>query len=310
MKLMKNSFWNKLSKPIVGLAPMDGITDEPMRQIQVGVAKPDLIYTEFVSAEGLVREPQYFVKTLQYKKNEQPIVAQLFGNKPEMFAQALPSLVKMGFAGVDINMGCPAKNVLGQGGGGALIGDYETVEQIIKAASGYLPLSVKTRIGKSIEETQQWFEFLAGLPIQAVAIHGRKVSQKMQGVVDWEQIGSGVEIFRRKKIIYLGNGGISSVNEAREKIKKYKLDGVLIGQAALGNPWVFREDYVPTKEERLKIMLKHACLVWDYYGEKGFVKMRKHFCWYCSGFVGSKKLKVALLKTKSLSEVESLLKLT
>ncbi|MCL5090532.1 MAG: tRNA-dihydrouridine synthase [Patescibacteria group bacterium] len=126
------NFWQKLKKPLVGLAPMDGVTDYPMRQIQVSVAKPNVLYTEFVSAEGFIRNSKAFSQKLYFQENERPIIAQIFGYTPEAFAETINQIIEMDFDGIDLNMGCPARKVLGKGGGGALIGNYKLAGKIIE----------------------------------------------------------------------------------------------------------------------------------------------------------------------------------
>ncbi len=294
---------------------MDGVTDEPMRQIQTRAAKPDVLYTEFVSAEGFVRKPEVFLKTLAFQENERPVIAQIFGHTAEAFHESILQIGQMGFDGIDINMGCPAKNILGQGGGGALIGNYALAGKVIERSLWALrklktPLSVKTRIGQEKILTQEWIGFLSQYPLAEVTVHGRLLQQGNSGEVNWPEIRLSAEILHQKGIICLGNGGIKSIDEATEKSKKYGLDGVLIGQAALGNPWLFdpaRRPLAGTKEEILKIIVEHAKMVADFYPPKRFVTVHKHFGWYPKGFPGSKDLKIELLKTKNLQEVENVI---
>lgn len=304
------NFWQNLKKPIIGLAPMDGVTDHPMRQIQCLMAKPAVFYTEFINIEGFLRQPQKFAKKLFLKDTQRPIVIQLFGNNPDSFYQAIKEITTLGFDGFDINMGCPAREVINKGGGGALINNYQLSKQIINSSlkaikdSGCnLPLSIKTRIAKNDQLTKDWFKFLAQFPLSEITVHGRKLSQGLSGQVDWHQISIAASILKPKGIICLGNGGVKTLGEALVKSKQYNLDGILIGQAALGNPWVFKKDYQPTKEERLELILKHIQIVDKFYAQKGFVTVLKHLGWYCKGFPGAKKLKVNLLKTRSYQEV-------
>lgn len=305
-----DNLFAKLKKPIIGLSPMDGITDYPMRKIQAEIAKPDLMFTEFVSIEGLEKKPEKFLKQLTYTEIERPIIAQIFGATPSSFSGAIEKIIKLGFDGIDINMGCPDRAVVKKGGGGALIGNYQLTEKVIRAcletiekSQKQIPLSVKTRLGESKEITSKWFSFLSGFPLAAISVHGRSLKQEYQGLADWEEIGRIGKIIKAKKIVFLGNGDIKSLKEAYEKSEKYGLDGVLIGRAALGNPWIFRKDYVPSQKEILETILKHARLAWDFYGEKGFVMVLKHFGWYAKNFPDSKKLRIALLKTRNYDQV-------
>ena len=304
------NFWKTLKKPIIGLAPMDGVTDEPMRQIQCSIVKPSVLYTEFVSVEGFARKPEAFQKTLFFQENERPIIVQLFGYTPELFYEAISQMKEMNFDGIDINMGCPAKSVLQRGGGGALIGNYDLAGRIIeksleaiKESKKEISLSVKTRIGKDKIITREWISFLCGFPISEITVHGRLLKEGNSGEVNWEKIKVAGEIAHNKEIVCLGNGGIKSFSEARQKTNNFGLDGVLIGQAALGNPWFFKENYVPVKEEILQTIIEHSRLVNDFYPPKRFVTVLKHLGWYPKGFPNCIKLKVELLKCKNLNQV-------
>jgi len=304
------SFWKTLKKPIIGLAPMDGVTDEPMRQVQCSIVKPSVLYTEFVSVEGFARKPEAFQKTLFFQENERPIIVQLFGYTPELFYEAISQMKEMNFDGIDINMGCPAKSVLQRGGGGALIGNYDLAGRIIeksleaiKESKKEISLSVKTRIGKDKIITREWISFLCGFPISEITVHGRLLKEGNSGEVNWEKIKVAGEIAHNKEIVCLGNGGLKSFSEARQKTNNFGLDGVLIGQAALGNPWFFKENYVPVKEEILQTIIEHSRIVNDFYPPKRFVTVLKHLGWYPKGFPNCIKLKVELLKCKNLNQV-------
>jgi tRNA-dihydrouridine synthase B len=307
---MKN-FWQDLKKPIIGLAPMDGVTDEPMRQIQTSIAKPDVFYTEFVQVEGFSRKPKVFQNILTFKDNEHPIVAQVVGCTPDDFAKSIKEILKMGFDGIDLNMGCPNKDVVQRGAGGALIGNYKLAEEIIKVAletiEGKLSLSVKTRIGIDKPIVEEWISFLSQFPLQEVTIHGRLVKQVHSGPVSWQEIRKGSEILKNKGIICLGNGGVKNWIQGEEKCQEYNLDGVLIGQAAIGNPWVFREDYKPTQDEILNTILKHGELANDFFGEKRYTTILKHYAKYPKGFKYSKGLRMSLLKTRSFEEAQEVI---
>jgi len=211
-------------------------------------------------------------------------------------------------------MGCPAKSVIQKGGGGDLIENYSLAEKIIlsslraiKDSKLNIALSVKTRIGKNKIITEKWVSFLSEFPVAEVTVHGRLLNQKRSGEVNWGEIQKASQILKKKNIICLGNGGIKSIKEGASLSIKYGLDGVLIGQAALGNPWVFKEDYKALKEEILDTILKHAKLVEDFYDKDRFVTVRKHFGWYPKGFPNCIKLKTELLKTNNYHEVKSVL---
>ncbi|PIU03986.1 hypothetical protein COT44_00485 [Candidatus Shapirobacteria bacterium CG08_land_8_20_14_0_20_39_18] len=305
------NFWQTIKKPVIGLAPMDGITDYPMRQIQCSVAKPDIMYTEFIQAEGFSRNQKVFKNKLFFKENEKPLVCQLVGYTPEAFYQTVQMVIKMGFDGIDINMGCPNHDVVSRGAGGGLIGNYDQSEKIInqclEALDNKLPLSIKTRIIPDPVANKEWFAFLSKFPLSEITIHGRPIKQMQSGSVNWEAIKQGAEIIKKNNIICLGNGGVKTILEAEEFCNKYQLDGILIGQAALGNPWVFKSSYQPTKQEILDILVKHGHLANDFYGPKKYLTILKHYSWYPKGFDGAKELRINLLKTRSIEEVEDVI---
>ena len=308
---MKN-FWQQLPKPIFGLAPMDGVTDEPTRQIQCLISKPGVMYTEFISVEGFVKNPKVFDRKTFFQENERPIVVQLFGYTPKCFFETILQLSEKNFDGIDINMGCPATSVVKKGGGGELIGNYLLAEKIInhslkaiEKTKKKIPLSVKTRIGKEKPITKQWVSFLCNFPLAEITIHGRLLKQGRKGNVNWEEtkIASDIIKQQRSDLIILGNGGIKNLKEAKQKVKECNLDGTLIGQAALGNPWIFKESYQPTKEEIIKTIILHCHKVNDFYPKDEFVRVLKHLSWYPKGFPGCVNLKIKLLACKSLEQV-------
>jgi len=312
--IMNESFWQKLKKPIIGMAPMDGITDFPFRRILTETAKPDVLYTEFISAEGYVRNPAAFEKTLYFEEKQRPIIAQIFGYTPYDFKETISRVSELNFDGIDINMGCPAKSVLENGAGGALIKNQKLAGNLIEASlkaiikSGKkISLSVKTRIGIDKPIIEEWFSFLSGFPLSEITIHGRLLKDGHGGENNWEEIEKAGEILKRKNIICLGNGGIKTLTQAHGMVQKHNIDGVLIGQAALGNPWVFKKDFLPLEEDILKIILKHASYADKFYPPKRFLTVLKHFSWYPKYFENCKQLKIELLKTKNLNDVTNVI---
>src|SRR3989344_5348750 len=320
---MFQGFWGKLKKPIIGLAPMDGVTDAPMRFITAKYGKPDVIFTEFVSAEGLRRvtdgnklslaSRNSLLRHLKFDEIERPVVAQLFGGDPTAFLEVAKLIVKMGFDGVDINMGCPARKVAGRGEGAGLINNPQLAGEIISAVKGavtqchrdtgkQIPVSVKTRIGYD-QPDPEWWKFLASQNLAAVTVHGRTFKQLYQGKADWEAIARAATLIKQSNTIFLGNGDVESIADAKEKIEKYGVDGVLIGRAAQGNPWVFRGVGV-NKEEKLKVALEHSRKFEEIFPEDRFFIMRKHLAWYARGFAGASELRQKLVMTNSADEVE------
>ena len=333
------SFWQTLSKPIVGLAPMDGITDEPMRFIQGKHGRPAVIFTEFINVEHIPYKPEKLMERFIYSEIERPIVAQLSGHTPKLFYQFALAACYLGFDGVDINMGCPVKSVIFGGGGAALIDNQQLAKEIvlsvrraiddwqkgislkesigdehiiqailaiqkIRRSKRVVGLSVKTRLGKDSQATKVWMSFLSQLPIEAVTLHGRVLGQEQSGKVKWEEIGKGAKIAKKCGKVFLGNGGVRSIKEAKILCRRFGIDGVLIGRAALGNPWIF-SGRDPSREEKLAVMLEHAEYFEQTFGKKAFVAMRKHFGWYAQGFKGAKRMKQILQKAKTLNQVKS-----
>jgi tRNA-dihydrouridine synthase B len=339
------SFWQNLPKPIVGLAPMDGITDEPMRKITAQHGRPDVIFTEFINVEYVNARPEKLFSRFWYSANQRPIVAQLSGVNPGLFYQFAQIAAELGFDGVDINMGCPAKSVTSRGGGAKLINNRPLAKELVLAAKKGLEdwekegltdslnkkilkvlkktskkivdfndrkrkkrsgpaLSVKTRLGLDKPLVEDWLGFLFSLPIEALIVHGRLLSAGHSGPVDWESLKAAAVIAGKNRKVFIGNGGIKSLSEGQKISQKYHLGGVLIGQAALGNPWVFT-DKKPDRKKRLLIMMEHARYFVDCFGQENFLIFRKHLAWYASGFPGAKKLRSRLVRTNNLSEAKS-----
>ena len=306
---MFQGFWGKLKKPIIGLAPMDGVTDAPMRFITAKYGKPDVIFTEFVSADGIKHGAKRLLRDFKFDEIERPVVAQLFGGDPEAFFEVAKLIVKMGFDGVDINMGCPARKVAGRGEGAGLIKDPDLAAKIIaavkKGVDGKIPVSVKTRIGYD-QADPSWWQFLASQDLAAVTVHGRTFKQLYQGKADWEAIARAATLIKQSGTIFLGNGDVESIADAKEKIEKYGVDGVLIGRAAEGNPWVFVDNEVGVGE-KLRVAVEHARKFEEIFPEDRFFIMRKHLAWYARGFDGASELRQKLVVTNSADEVEKVI---
>ncbi len=276
---------------------MDGVTDEAFRLVQCRIAKPDLIFTEFVSAEGLARGAKKLYQTLQYTEVERPIVAQLFGKDPESFCQAAQKLVELKFDGIDINLGCPARTVVRHGSGAALINKPDLVAEIIKSVKQVIPekmtLSVKTRLGP-----KSWFDFLINQDLDFLTIHGRTLEQGYGGTADWEAIAA---IARISPIPIIGNGDIQNRQMGEEYCQKYRLAGVLIGRAAMGNPWVF-VNHRPTPRERFEAAVLHGQIFQQVFPNRRFDSMRKYFLLYAAGLPQAKKLRSKIVRCQSLTD--------
>ncbi len=313
----KENFWQKLKKPILCSAPMSGITDAAFRRILAKYAKPDVIFTEFVSCDGLCSEgKENLLKQLKYHNSERPIVAQLFGKNPETFYKSAQLCQKLAFDGIDINMGCPDKNVIKQGAGAALIKTPQLASEIIKAAkkgAGSLPVSVKTRIGYSMSDTQNWIAFLLGHSLAALTLHGRTKKQGYGGKANWQEIAKAkmLAIKTAPKTIIIGNGDVESLDQAYNFASQYNLDGIMVGRALLSNIFFFNKKFdglaIKNTTVAAKILIEHACLFEKLHPDKNFTDMRKFYKAYFSGFKGANKLRLKLMKANNSTELTEIL---
>ncbi|HMS24044.1 MAG TPA: tRNA-dihydrouridine synthase family protein, partial [Candidatus Saccharibacteria bacterium] len=242
---MANNIWNDLKKPIFVLAPMDDVTDTVFRQVIADCAPPDLYFTEFVNVDGLQSVGrEKLMHKLRYTAKEKPIIAQVWGKNSDNYYKTTKDLIKMGFDGVDINMGCPVKAVVKDGCCVALVDNRILASEIIKAtqkaAEGKIPVSVKTRIGNKTTD-MSWIEFLLTHNLDALTVHGRTGKQMSKVPADWHKIGEARELRDRlspaTKII--GNGDVMSRADGLKLADKYKLDGIMIGRGIFHDPFVF-----------------------------------------------------------------------
>lgn len=339
------NFWNRLPKGFVGLAPMDGVTDSIYRYIIAEYGQPDVIITEFTAVEGLARNAVKLLKQFEYNEIERPIVAQVFGIDPESFYISAVIIAELGFDGMDINMGCPAKNVSGRGAGAGLIRNPELAAEIIAACKAglndyekgivslkdlkmkqkmrneierhlenhptpqkrYIPLSVKTRIGYDDIIVEKWVEHLLQQEPVVISLHGRTLKQMYTGNADWEAIGRAVKIAQGSGIKIVGNGDIHGIADAQEKIKKYGVDGVLIGRATFGNPWIF-QNHEASLEERINLAIHHCHIFEEQVGVNYFFVMRKFLGWYIKGHPTAKDIRRQLMQANNTQEVQEILK--
>lgn len=303
-------FWGELKKPIICLAPMADVTDVAFRHIIAKYSKIKYVtYTEFVSADGLVRAPEVgrkkLLKDLEYSEIERPIVAQFFSGKPEMMEKAARLAVELGFDGVDINMGCPDKSIEKQGAGAALIKNPTLAKEIILAAmagAGRLPVSVKTRLGYNQDELESWLPKLLSVNPASITLHARTRKEMSKVPARWERVKRAVEIRdeiqseNEVKTLILGNGDIKDVEDGMLKVKETGADGVMLGRAIFGNPFLFATS-VPTPRERLETLREHIKLFDEKLGQiKNFAIMKKHFKSYLGFISNSSDLKEVLMR--------------
>lgn len=316
------SFWTRLPKPFFVLAPMADVTDAAYRSLIARKGKPDVTWTEFVSADGLyyTREKKGIpdaenplMRDLVFTDAERPIVAQLFSSNPEMMAYAATLCAELGFDGVDINMGCPDKSIEKQGCGAAMIKNPEKAKEIIHAArTSGLPVSVKTRIGYNQEAIDEWLPALLEENLPALTVHLRTRKEMSQVPAHWELMPRVVALRDRiaPETRIIGNGDVIDLTDAAQKAAETGCDGVMIGRGIFGNPWVFAgrslEDTTP--EERLGALLEFARAFETMQPSKSFHLVRKHVKAFATGFDGAAELRGKLMETASAAEMETVLK--
>lgn len=326
------NFWEDLKKPIYVLAPMYGVTDTVFRQIVTSVGKPTVFFTEFTPVEGLMSPAkQKMLEALRFTEEERPIVAQIWGSKPEKFYGAAKLISTLGFDGIDINMGCPEKNPIKTGSCAALIKNpalaIKIIEATIKGANG-LPVSVKTRIGFGKIETDEWVRILLSIPIAALTLHLRTAKEMSKVPAHWEEMKKAVEIRQElgSKTLLIGNGDVKSLKEAIEKCDQYGIDGIMIGRGIFENVWLFNPEINPEKitpQQKIDLLLKHLELFQKTYGNheqalsshslrnRHFEVMKKFVKCYVNNFKGATEAREKLMSTKSLDElIYSVTKLT
>lgn len=313
-------FWEKLKKPIFVLAPMADVTDCVFRQIIAKYGKPDVFWTEFVSADGLAHPVarEKLLIDLQYGKNEHPIVAQIFGGKPENIKAAAILCKELGFDGIDINMGCPDRSVEKQCAGAAMMKDPVLAKEIIRAAKeAGLPISVKTRIGYNKNEIETWVRALLEEDLAVLTVHLRTRKEMSNVPAHWDLMKDIIRIRdeMKKGTLIFGNGDVVDLEDAKQKIEKYGGDGVMLGRAIFGNPWLFadgrrfdlEESNSPSLDQKLKVMIEHTKLFEkELGGHKSFAIMKKHYKAYVHGFDGAKELRMELTEAKDATEVEKI----
>jgi nifR3 family TIM-barrel protein len=318
---MIKGFWANLNKPFFVLAPLANVTDAAFRRVIAKYSKPngpDVFWTEFVSADGLVKgNKEILLRDLVFTEAERPIVAQFFTSTPENMEKAAELARELGFDGVDINMGCPDKSVEKQGAGAKLIKNPDLAVKIIEAAkkgAGNLPVSVKTRIGFNQNEIETWLPKLLSTDIPAITIHARTRKEMSKVDAHWDVVKRAVEIRDEsgKETLIIGNGDVKNIEEAKKRVEETGADGVMIGRGIFGNPWLFSKDKNLENislEEKLQVMLEHTKTFVELLGDiKSFAIMKKHYKAYVNGFDGAKELRASLMEAKDYEEIERLTK--
>ncbi|MFA5652220.1 MAG: tRNA-dihydrouridine synthase family protein [Candidatus Paceibacterota bacterium] len=320
------NIWQKVSSKGVFfcVAPMSDVTDIAFRQIIAKYSRhgkagggPDVFWTEFVSADGLASEEgkPHLMHILKYSKNEKPLIAQIFGAKPENIKIACQIIAKLGFDGVDINMGCPDKSVIKQGAGAALINNPKLACEIIRAAkegAPKLPISVKTRIGYNVIEYKKWLPKILAEKISALTIHLRTKKEMSDVPAHFELAKNIVKVVRAndKKVVLIANGDIENLEQGRRLAKDSGFLGIMIGRGVFGNPWLFdtkvKLENISTKD-KLMALIDHIKLYEKLLHHRNYANMKKHFKSYVNGFEGAKELRVKLMGVESLIGAQSII---
>lgn len=326
------NFWKELPKPIMVLAPLADVTDVAFRRMIAKysahtradgtVGGPDVFWTEFVSADGLMRADEEGKKKLMadllYSEEERPIVAQLFSSTPEYMEGAARLCRELGFDGIDINMGCPDRGIEKQGCGSAMIKNPKNARAVIQAAkrgAGDLPVTVKTRLGYNQDELETWLPELLAEEPAVITVHARTRKEMSKVPARWERVARAVEIRDElmSDTLIFGNGDALSIEDAHAKAKFSRADGVMLGRAIFGNPWLFHPEKDLSNvslEERLSALVEHTKLFEELLPHKNFAIMKKHYKAYCNGFDGAKELRVELMDAPDAKTVEEIVNRT
>ncbi|MFA6131523.1 MAG: tRNA dihydrouridine synthase DusB [Patescibacteria group bacterium] len=308
--------WNNAKTPIIALSPMADHTDAAFCLLVKELAPSTVVFREMVSAEAIVRGNEKTGQMAKINEGERPLVQQIFGGNPEVMARAAKLIEeKYHPDGIDINMGCPAKKIISNFNGSALMKDPEKAAAIVRAVKAAVktPVSVKMRLGWSKPD-----EILTFAPIvekagaDLISVHGRTKKQEYSGKADWEMIA---RVKKAVSIPVLGNGDITTAAEALRALKT-GVDGILIGRGALGNPWIFRniedtlagrEAKIITPAERTRVILRHAELYLKHSGQSNLVGFRKHLVWYFRGLPGVAELRRTISTLKTMEDLQKIL---
>jgi len=303
------------------LAPMEDVSDPPFRYV-CKMHGTDLMYTEFISSEGLIRDADKSVKKLDFDEFERPIGIQIFGHDTDSMVKAAQYAERANPDLIDINYGCPVRKVVAKGAGSGILNDIPKMIKITAAVvkAVKLPVTVKTRLGYDDEhkEIVEIAERLQDVGIKAISIHGRTRTQRPRIPADWTLIGE-VKKNRRMQIPVFGNGDVVSPESAKHFKDTYGVDGLMIGRASYGNPWIFKEvkhylehgDLLPPPgvEERIKVSMIHLQRSVEWKGERrGVIELRKHWSDYFKGYPNFKPFRQRLMEIETSGEIKTILK--
>jgi tRNA-dihydrouridine synthase len=313
---MKENFWRDLPRPFFILAPMEEVTDVVFRHVVSEAARPDVFFTEFTNSDSYCHPDgiQSVQGRLTFTEDEQPIVAHIWGDKPENFRQMSIGMAEMGFKGLDINMGCPVPNVTQHGKGSGLIRRPDVAAELIQAAkAGGLPVSVKTRLGfTEIDEWKSWLKHILEQDIANLSIHLRTREEMSKVPAHWELIPE-IKKLRDEvapDTLLTINGDIPDRQTGLKLAEQYGIDGVMIGRGIFHNPFAFEEEKKEHSSEELLDLLRLHMDLHDRYSHlelRAFTALHRFFKIYVKGFRGAGGLRNQLMNTKSTAEVRELL---
>lgn len=313
---MKANFWQELPRPFFILAPMEDVTDVVFRHVVQEAGAPDVFFTEFTNSDSFCH-PDGLASVrgrLVFTGDEQPMVAHIWGDNPEHFRQMSVALAEMGFAGIDLNMGCPVPNVAERGKGSGLILRPEVAGELIQAAkAGGLPVSVKTRLGfTELSEMQAWISHLLKQDIANLSVHLRTRKEMSKVAAHWDLIPELVKLRDAiaPETLLTINGDIPDRKTGEELAEKYGVDGIMIGRGIFKNPYAFEKIPQEHSSQELLQLLRLQLDLQDQYQEqlpRSIVGLHRFFKIYVKGFPGANDLRIRLMETKSTAEVRQIL---
>ncbi|MEI3614247.1 tRNA dihydrouridine synthase [Pseudogracilibacillus sp. SO30301A] len=314
---MKSNFWHDLPRPFFILAPMEDVTNVVFRHVVSAAGKPDVFFTEFTNTDSFCH-PEGIANVrgrLTFTEDEQPIVAHIWGKNPNHFRTMSIELAKLGFKGIDINMGCPVHNVASQGKGSGLIRYPQSAAQIIQAAkAGGLPVSVKTRLGYTyVDEWKEWLTHVLEQDIVNLSIHLRTKKEMSNVDAHWELIPKIKELRDQiaPQTLLTINGDIPDWQTGMKLVEQHGVDGIMIGRGIFKNPFAFeKEPKIHSSDELLNLLRLHLDLHDKYSKDldvRPFKTLRRFFKIYVKEFKGASELRNQLMTTESTDEVRAIL---
>jgi tRNA-dihydrouridine synthase len=319
--------WNELPRGFSVLAPMEDVTDTVFRQILRNIGAPDLLMTEFTSTDGLCSGARAkVIGRLRFAEQERPIIAQIWGTKPDNFRRVASEVREIGFDGVDINMGCPVRKIIKGGACGALINNPTLAAELISAAregAGFLPVSVKTRIGVTRPLAEEWLSFLLAQSLSALTIHGRTVSQQSEGEADWTAVSLAAHLRNQAGVPtrIVGNGDVRTPGMFHQRLAETGADGIMVGRGIFENLFIFRaiREGISTEKgfleysrisprEKVLFFRQHLAFHRETWGEGGNFNVLKKFAkTYLHAFGGARGLIDSVMHTRSYAEALNVL---